>query len=137
MNQAFDFIFKRLHLLTSLVIVVPTAIIYGFALATLLTQHLDIQVATTDLSNFMRAIMCLYIGVSIIWLLGIINNNCWKVATQLNLLFMATLCLGRLLSMLLDGMPSEGYVFAVIAELLLAALAIYQLRRYTITYPSY
>lgn len=82
MNQVFDFIFKRLHLLISVVIVVPTAIIYGFAPATFLPKHLDIQVTTTDLSNFMRAIMCLYIGVSIIWLLGIIKNKYWKVASQ-------------------------------------------------------
>lgn len=137
MNQVFDFIFKRLHLLISVVIVVPTAIIYGFAPATFLPKHLDIQVTTTDLSNFMRAIMCLYIGVSIIWLLGIIKNKYWKVASQLNLLFMATLGLGRILSMLLDGMPSGGYVFGVIAELLLAAFAVYQLRRNAITHPSY
>lgn len=118
-------------------IVVPTALVYGFSPATLFPQYLDIQVATIDLSNFMRAIMCFYIGVSIIWFLGIFKTNYWKLATQLNLLFMSTLATGRLLSMLLDGMPSGGYIFGVIAELLLAIFALYQLRRGLVKHPSY
>ena len=73
----------------------------------------------------MRAIMCRYIGGAIIWLLGIINNSYWKAATQLNFLFMATLDLGRLHSMLLNGMPSGGYLLCVIVEILLADFAIY------------
>ena len=73
----------------------------------------------------MRAIMCLYIGGAIIWLLGIINNSYWKAATQLNFLFMATLDLGRLHSMLLNGMPSGGYLLCVNVEILLANFGIY------------
>ena len=69
--------------------------------------------------------MCLYIGGAIIWLLGIINNSYWKASTQLNFLFMATLDLGRLLSMLLNEMSSGGYLLCVIVEILLADFAIY------------
>jgi hypothetical protein len=38
---------------------------------------------------------------------------------------MATLDLGRLLSMLLNGMPSGGCLLCVIVEILLADFAIY------------
>lgn len=126
------YLLKNLHLIISLVIVVPTAIVYGFSPTTLLPQHLDIPVTTNDLSNFLRAIMCLYLGVSFVWLLGILKIKYWKSATQLNLLFMLTLGIGRLLSMLFDGMPSGGYIFGVIAELALALYSFYQLKKYPV-----
>jgi hypothetical protein len=110
--------------------VVPTAIIYGSAPSTLLPRHLDIQVTTVDLSNFLRAIMCLYLGISFIWILGILKIEFWKIATQLNILFMITLGTGRLLSMVLDGLPSGGYIFGVIAELVLGFYSAYQLKKY-------
>ncbi|MDB4293606.1 DUF4345 domain-containing protein [Maribacter sp.] len=121
---------RNLHLIISLLIVVPTAIIYGLSPTTLLSQHLDISVTTNDLSNLLRAIMCLYLGVSFIWLLGILKIKYWKTATQLNLLFMLSLGIGRLLSMVFDGMPSGGYIFGVIAELVLALFSFYQLKKY-------
>lgn len=129
MNIRLKWFFKNLHLIVSLIIVVPTAIIYGVAPAELLPQHLDIQVTTNDLSNFLRAIMCLYLGVSSVWLLGVLKVNHWKMATQLNVLFMLTLGTGRIISMILDGLPTAGYVFGVVAELTLGFYAVYQLRK--------
>lgn len=137
MKETLGWIFSRLHLIISVVIVVPTAIIYGFAPTTLLPQHLDIPVTTIDLSNFLRAVMCFYLGASFVWVLGIVKSNCWKVASQLNLLFMVTLGSGRLLSMILDGMPSGGFIFGVIAEFGLASFAFYQLSKNTVTHLSY
>jgi hypothetical protein len=130
MKNTLNWISRNLHLIISLSIVVPTAIIYGSAPSTLLPRHLDIQVTTVDLSNFLRAIMCLYLGISFIWILGILKIEFWKIATQLNILFMITLGTGRLLSMVLDGLPSGGYIFGVIAELVLGFYSAYQLKKY-------
>ncbi|WP_459209718.1 DUF4345 domain-containing protein [Aquimarina rhabdastrellae] len=121
-------IFKRLHLLVSVIIVVPTGIIYGSP--TILPQQLNIAVNTIDLSNMLKAIMCLYLGISCIWILGIWKENYWKSATQLNILFMLTLGLGRIISMITDGIPTGGYIFGVLAELVIGFLAVYQLKRY-------
>ena len=123
-------ILKNLHLIISLAIVVPTGVIYGCAPSTLLPRFLNIQVVTNDLSNLLRAIMCLYLGISLVWLLGILNCNYWKTATQLTVLFMLPLASGRLLSMVLDGMPTGGYVFGVTAELFLGLFSLYQLKKY-------
>jgi hypothetical protein len=130
MKNTLNWISRNLHLIISLFIVVPTAIIYGSAPSTLLPRHLDIQVTTVDLSNFLRAIMCLYLGITFIWILGILKIEYWKIATQLNILFMITLGTGRLLSMVLDGLPSGGYIFGVIAELVLGFYSAYQLKKY-------
>lgn len=130
MKDKLNWLLENLHLIISLIIVVPTAIIYGAAPFSLLPQHLDIQVMTNDLSNLLRAIMFLYLGVSFIWFLGILKTKYWKLATQLNILFMLTLAMGRILSMVIDGLPTGGYIFAVIAELILGFYSIYQLRKY-------
>lgn len=123
-----DWIFKHLHLLASISVVVPTAIIYGSP--SILPNHLDIQVNTVDLSNMLKAIMCLYLGVSLVWGLGIWKTRYLKPATELNILFMLTLATGRALSMVMDGMPTGGYIFGILAELVLGLFAIYQLKRY-------
>ncbi|MEO1624773.1 MAG: DUF4345 domain-containing protein, partial [Bacteroidota bacterium] len=114
-------------LLLSPCIVIPTAIIYGNP--SLLSKNLDIQVDTIDLSNLLKALMCLYIGISVVWMLGVWKPQYWKGATQLNALFMLTLAAGRLLSILLDGLPTAGYVFGLVAELAIGSFAIYQLYR--------
>lgn len=128
MKDKLNWVLKNLHLIISLSIVLPTALIYGSP--SILSQHLNIEVNTIDLSNFMRAIMCLYLGISFAWLLGLWKSKYWKIATQLNILFMLTLASGRLLSMVLDGLPTGGYIFGVIAELVLGMFSIYQLRKY-------
>ena len=128
MKNNLKWIFTRLHLIISVSIVVPTAIIYGSP--SVLPEHLDIQVNTIDLSNMLKAIMCLYLGISLIWILGIWKTKYWKIATQLNVLFMITLAAGRALSMIMDGFPTGGYIFGIIAELLLGLFSWYQLKKY-------
>ena len=130
MKSSLNLFLKNLHLIISLAIVVPTGVIYGCAPSTILPQFLNIQVATNDLSNLLRAIMCLYLGISFVWLLGVLNCKYWKTATQLTVLFMLTLASGRLLSMVLDGMPTGGYIFGVTAELFLGLFSLHQLKKY-------
>ena len=130
MTDKINWIFKNLHLLISLSIVLPTGIIYGSP--SILSQQLNIQVNTIDLSNMLKAVMCLYIGVSIVWILGIWKKEYWKRATELNILFMLTLAIGRALSMVMDGVPTGGYVFGIIAEFILGIYSIFQLKKYRV-----
>ena len=130
MTDKINWIFKNLHLLISLSIVLPTGIIYGSP--SILSQQLNIQVNTIDLSNMLKAVMCLYIGVSIVWILGIWKKEYWKRATELNILFMLTLAIGRALSMVMDGVPTGGYVFGIIAEFILGIYSIFQLKKYSV-----
>jgi hypothetical protein len=128
MTDKINWIFKNLHLLISTLIVLPTGIIYGSP--SILPEQLDIQVNTIDLANMLKANMCLYIGISIIWILGVWKTEYWKRATELNILFMLTLATGRGLSMIMDGFPTGGYIFGIIAEFALGIYSIYQLKKY-------
>lgn len=130
MSKKNGWVLKRLHLLLSVLIVVPVSVIYGVPL--LLPKFLDIKVNTTDLSNLLKAIMGLYLGIATVWVTGIINSKYWKTATQLNIIFMLTLAAGRALSMLTDGLPTAGFVFGIIAELIIGLFSIYQLKKYSL-----
>ena len=128
MRDKLNWIFKNLHLLVSVIIVIPTGIIYGST--STLPKYLNIRVDTIDLSNMLKANMMLYLGISIVWILGMWRTEFWNRATELNILFMLTLGIGRILSILVDGLPTNGYIFGVIAELIIGLFSIYQLRKY-------
>ena len=129
MKSKINWILKNLHLIISLSIVVPTAIIYGSP--SILPKYLNIRVNIIDFSNMLKAIMCLYLGISIVWILGIWKTQYWKIATQLNILFMLSLAIGRGLSMLMDGFPTGGYIFGIIAEFVLGIYSIFQFKKYS------
>ena len=128
MKSKINWILKNLHLILSLSIVIPTAIIYGSP--SILPEYLNIKVNTVDFSNMLKAIMCLYLGISFVWILGIWKTEYWKIATQLNILFMLSLAIGRILSMIMDGFPTSGYIFGIIAEFVLGLYSIFQFKKY-------
>lgn len=116
---------NRIHLIISVLIVVPIAFLYGFQP----DLKFDIHLNTTDEHNFFKAIMGLYLGFSMLWVLGIFKTNYWKIAIITNIIFMLGLGFGRVLSIFLDGNPTSGYVFGTMAELLLGIYGVWILKR--------
>lgn len=116
-------IINKIHLIISVVIVVPVAFVYGFNP----DWQFDIHLNTTDEHNFFKAIMGLYLGFSALWILGVFKERYLKLALISNLIFMLGLGLGRLLSLLLDGAPTFAYLFGTFAELFLAFYGIWVL----------
>jgi hypothetical protein len=88
-----------------------TAIIYGSP--SILPEYLDIQVNTVDFSNML--IMCLYLGISIVWILefGKLLENCYPI----EYIIYAISAIGRMISMLMDGFPTGGYIFELLQSL--------------------
>ncbi|WP_339661025.1 DUF4345 domain-containing protein [uncultured Polaribacter sp.] len=109
-----DFIIK-IHLIISVLIVVPVSTFYGFNPDSQFDIHLD----TIDEHNFFKAIMGLYLGFSTLWILGIFKPTYLKTAIITNMIFMFGLGFGRVLSLFLDGIPTFGYLFGTFAELFL------------------
>ncbi len=122
---------RNLHLILSVLIVVPAAFLYGVYPEKTLSFLLDFQVNTTDLKSVFRALMGLYLSTAVVWLIGIFNTAYWKTATILNLVFMTGIGFGRLSALLVDGLPSTTFGYGIIGELLLAAFSYAQLRKYT------
>lgn len=110
-----------MHLIISVLIVVPVAFVYGFNP----NSEFDIQLNTIDEHNFFKAIMGLYLGFSIVWLLGILKVRFLKVALITNLIFMLGLGFGRLISIGLDGTPTFAFQFGAVAELVLGVYGLW------------
>ena len=130
MGNITNWFLKNSHLLISLVIILPTSIVYGSPF--ILSKQLNIKVNTIDLSNLLKANMFLYLGISTVWILGISKLSYWKRATELNILFMLSLGIGRAVSMLLDGLPTSGFIFGIIAEFTIGLYSMYQLKKYSV-----
>jgi hypothetical protein len=120
-----DFVIK-IHLIISILIVVPVSVVYGFQPESQFDIHLD----TIDEFNQFKAIMCLYLCFSALWILGFFKTNYLKLALVANMVFMLGLGSGRLLSLLLDGIPTFGYVFGTFAELFLGIYGVWILKRF-------
>ncbi len=82
------------------------ALSYGVAPATVLPQLLDITVEGTDLTHVLRAIMGLYLGMIVLWVLGAFRPSLTRVAVIAEIAFMSGLAVGRALSIIVDGIPS-------------------------------
>ena len=119
-----DFI-NKIHLIISVLIVVPVSIVYGF----MPDSQFDIHLNTIDEHNFFKAIMGLYLGFSALWILGIFKEDYLKLAIITNMIFMLGLGSGRVLSIFIDGIPSSGYVFGTVAELFLGCYGLWVLKK--------
>jgi len=123
---------RNLHLIISAILIVAIAFAYGIAPGTLLPTLFDFKVKTTDLHNIFRSIMCLYIGVVIIWIIGIFKPRYWETATIVNIVFMSGLAIGRLVSFAADGIPSITLLIGFFAEVSLAALSYFNWKKYRV-----
>ncbi|MFD2917114.1 DUF4345 domain-containing protein [Psychroserpens luteus] len=118
-------IINKIHLIISVCIVVPVAFVYGFKPE----LSFDMFLETVDEHNFYKAIMGLYLGFSTLWILGVFKSNFLKPAILTNIIFMLGLGFGRVLSILIDGTPTSGYIFGTIAELFLGFYGLWILNK--------
>ena len=117
---------KKAHLIISLIIVIPVAFIYGFKPS----FQFDIQLNTTNEINVFKAIMGLYLGFSFLWILGLLKKNYLFAALVSNVIFMLGLGFGRLISFILDGIPTFPFIFGTFGELLLGFYGLWVLKRH-------
>lgn len=106
---------SKIHLIISVCVVIPVAFVYGFY------PQLLFQSPVTEINqqNVLKALMGLYLGFSVLWLMGILNPNYLKPALISNLVFMLGLGMGRLLSVCVDGIPSTLFILGTAGELVL------------------
>ena len=114
----------RAYLLLVAANLVPIALSYGLAPTEILPRITTIQVEGTDQIAIYRAIMGLYLGTALF--LGIAAfKPAWKyVATIGAVFFLLSLAFGRIIGLVLDGLPSPIFLFYLSAELLIGTLGL-------------
>lgn len=120
---------KNLNLLLSGIIVIIAGCVYGGHPSYLMPLILDFQVEVLELKNMLRAVMGIYMGIGIFWLLGAYKAKLWYAATLSNVLFMGGISFGRIVSTLVDGVSMQ-FTPALILELLFFGWGLYNLKRY-------
>ena len=123
---------KNLHLTVSILLIIPIALAYGLYPQVILPFLFDFKVDTINLAGIFRAMMGLYLGMSVIWIMGIIRSKFWVTATITNITFMGGLMLGRLVSLVLDGVPGIYFLIGFVLELVLALWGLKNLKKYSV-----
>ena len=121
---------KNLHLIISVLVLIPASLVYGLHPDSFWTEIIGLNVSDIDLINIFKAITGLYLGFALLFLLGILIPSLWYTASLSNIVFMGGLGLGRTISLLTDGVPSQFYLVGGFLELLLAVLGIVIYRKY-------
>lgn len=123
---------KNLHLILSAAVLLPVALAYGLMPAKVMPLLFDFSVTTADLNNVFRAIMGLYIAVAIVFCVGVVTAKYWHAATIINIAFMGGLSVGRIISLIADGLPSPALLVGLAGEIGLAVMAYYNLKKYAV-----
>lgn len=109
----------RFYLLFSAVGLFAVALSYGVAPAVVLPKVLDLAVDGTDLTHVFRAIMGLYLAMIVLWVLGALRPSLTRAAVISEVVFMFGLALGRVLSIIVDGVPSVLLVAYTVVEIVM------------------
>jgi hypothetical protein len=120
---------SRFYLLFSAVGLFVIAVSYGVAPAEVLPRVLDLSVEGTDLTHIFRAIMGLYLGMIVLWVLGAFRSELTRAAVTAEVVFMFGLALGRVASIVVDGVPSTLLVSYTILEIAMGSWGLLILKK--------
>mgnify|MGYP000494160127 CR=1 FL=1 len=119
----------RTFLLICAIGLVPIALGYGVAPSVTLEKLFSIGVEGTNLTHIFRAVMGLYLGMIVIWVLGAFRRSLTRPALVCCAVFMLGLAFGRVLSFLVDGKPHWLLIVYALLEISFGLLALALLRK--------
>jgi len=119
----------KLFLLVVGVFLIPIALSYGVDPATILPKLMSITVEGIDQTHIFRALMGLYLGMSTFCIVAAFMPEWRHVAMIWAVFFAYSLAIGRILSLIVDGMPSRILVLYLAVELAVGTLGLFVLTR--------
>jgi hypothetical protein len=121
---------KKPLLIVAFVAVTTIALLYGISPQWFFqTFLLESQAPNVDQSHILRAVMMLYISLGLFWLYCAFSTKFRDVGIIIIALFCGGLVAGRILSVIIDGIPSPILVLYIFMELSLVPVCIWILRR--------
>lgn len=119
----------KLLLILAALGLVPIALSYGVAPGASVSYLLGFPVEGTNQTHVFRAIMGLYLANAAFWLVAALRPQLQHAALWVLFLFMTGLAAGRILSILVDGMPNAVLLFYLLAEIGFGVMAAVMLRQ--------
>jgi predicted membrane protein len=120
---------RQIFLLVTAVGLLPIALSYGLMPRESLGYFLGISVSDTNSMNIFRAVMGLYLALALFWTIGAFKVQMRQAALYSLVVFMFGLAAGRILSLIIDGMPHWLLVVYLGLELGFGAVGMLLLRR--------
>ena len=87
------------------------------------------QAPSIDQSHILRAVMMLYIALGLFWLYSAFSDKYRDAGIVVLCLFCGGLVTGRILSVIVDGIPSPLLIFYIFIELSLVPVCIWLLKQ--------
>lgn len=83
----------------------PIALSYGLIPQKSMSYLYDISISDINSIHIFRAVMCLYLALALFWIIGAFKVQVRQAALYSLIVFMLGLAVGRILSLIIDGMP--------------------------------
>jgi len=103
---------------------VPIASGYGLLPEKSMSYLFNISVSEVNLTHILRAVMGLYLALIIFWILGALKEHLRQAALYSMVVFMLGLAGGRILSLIVDGVPHWLLLLYLALELLFGILGL-------------
>ena len=121
---------KKGLLLLSFATICIIALLYGVSPEWFFeTMLVDAPAPNVDQTHILRAVMTLYIGFGLFWLYCAFSDRYRDAGIVVLAVLCGGLVVGRILSVLIDGMPSPILLVYIGIELALVPICIWVLRR--------
>ena len=121
--------YQKLLLIIVAIGLIPIALAYGMAPEKILTPIFGFPVESINLVHMFRAVMGLYIGQLIFWLLGAFNPRLRRPALYSLVIFMLGIAAGRIFSLLIDGISHWILMVYLFLELAIGFAGIVLLKK--------
>tara|TARA_Y100000768_G_scaffold162225_1_gene121344 strand:- start:64 stop:462 length:399 start_codon:yes stop_codon:yes gene_type:complete len=118
---------ESLFLILVAIGLIPLGITYGAhpSFNLLPISFLDeVEINSIDHANIFSGIMGLYVTMAIFWILGAFNKSLTIPALWSLVIFMTGIGVGRAISMITDGVPSNPYLLFLLLEVIFALIGL-------------
>jgi hypothetical protein len=120
---------RQIFLLVTAIGLTPIALSYGLIPQKSLSYLFDVSISNINGSHIFRAIMGLYLALLSFWIVGAFKVQLRQGALYSLVVFMLGLALGRILSLVVDGMPSLLLIGYLGLELIFGILGLILLKK--------
>jgi predicted membrane protein len=108
---------------------IPIALGYGLVPEKSMDYLFGISVTGINLAHILRAVMGLYLALVIFWVIGAFKIQLRQAALYSLVVFMLGLAAGRILSIIVDGVPNWLLILYTVLELGFGAIGLLLLKK--------
>ncbi len=119
---------KQYYLVAAALVTCAIASLYGMQPRWFAQSLLGMDAVDLNFIHVLRAIMGLYLAFALFWFLAAFSRHLRNTAVLTTIPFIGGLAVGRIVSILLDGVPAGLLVFYTGAEIVLVLLAFWVYR---------